>query len=769
MLSSRGLIEEVVKDERFAFTRASYFLSLVILANLLFTRWFVIGAASSLAFFAINGIFLGHAIFVREDALSMVLLGSLLLFSLLGLISWLVLLIYNLDVFRVVTVLLIVTTISSLMSKMTKRRLERNLKGNKTTSQASTQMMRDDTITERSIVKRLYGLRLMYLVSFVLSLYLLLISRSGEVYTVWGVLNPFFMPAFFVATLLLVAIVLSSESTTLKLLFIILHSVLSHMFFVAVFPAGDVGIQQVTLGYTRRVFQNAFTPGNLWPAPNILIQIFYWVSGINLQMAFSVLFARMFSVDVFWSHLLLVPILWGVFVPVIAFMITRALGGSERVSALSSVMISAFPATIFWGAFSVPNSLGFIFAFGAMYFLLGYISKNGNYLLPMTLIFSFLSLASHFLTGILSLSLLVLAVGFKKHENEKGRSFMTARYLLLTSLIFSASLLPMSLLYLKFVSPLYAVFSLEKLYGLSVSEMVGVFLLGDYFYYYASPLSMAIHVLGPLLGLLGMLCGIRRAKHGLWGTLCRIGVLFLFIGFLLIFIDYRILRFFMVGVPFREERIWLYRDFMLFPFVSFGGFAILKMLREKITLRLPTKKGNPKLTSKPFLARPRLNLSSLVLYTLILLFISGWITASVYYSYPHIAPLQTTSYEMEAIKYIDEHTAEKYVVICDQWIIFAGQMFEGLYNPNAYYFAHTDPRGVKLFLEMKTNPSVDTMVEAMKYNNATIAYFIIEKPRMGTEMYKRIIDQAQQNNLQTYNIFYYPEGQEKLRIFIYQK
>lgn len=769
MLYKFALIDEVVRDKRLVFTLTSYFMSLVILVNLLFTRWFVIGATASLIFFVINAIFLGHAIFVKEDVLSMVLLGSLLLFSLLGLVSWMVLLIYNLDVVRVVTVLLIVTTVSSLMSKMTKRRLEKNLRGKKTTSRASTQMVRDDTATGQSIVKRLYGLRLIYLVTFLLSLCLLLNSRSGEVYTVWGALNPFFMPAFFVATLLLVAIILSSESTALKLLFIILHSILSHLFFVAIFPAGDIGVQQVTLGYTRRVFQNAFTPSNLWPAPNILRQIFYWVSGINLQMAFSVLFARMFSIDVFWSHLLLMPILWGVFVPVIAFMIARALGSSERVSALSSVLISAFPATIFWGTFSVPNSLGFIFAFGTIYFLLRYISENGNYLLPGTLIFSFLSLASHFLTGVLSLSLLMLAVGFKKYENEKGRSLLVARYLLLSSLVFSASLLPMALVYFRLVSPLYAIFSLEKLYGLSMSETVGVFLLGDYFYYYTSPLSMMVHVLGPILGLLGMLYGVRRAKHGQWSTLCRIGVLFLFIGFLLIFIDYRILRFLMVGVPFREERIWLYRDFMLFPFVGFGGFAILKLLRERITPSLPTKKGNPKLTSKPFLTRLRLNLSSLVLYTLILLFISGWITASVYYSYPHFAPLQTTSYEMDAVKHIDEHTTEKYVVICDQWIIFVGQMFEGLYNPNAYYFAHTDPKGVGLFLDMKNNASVDTMVEAMKYNNATVAYFIIQKPRIGAEMYNRIIDQAQNNNLQTYKIFHYPEGQEKLRIFIYRK
>ena len=57
----------------------------------------------------------------------------------------------------------------------------------------------------------------------------------------------------------------------------------------------------------------------------------------------------------------------------------------------------------------------------------------------------------------------------------------------------------------------------------------------------------------------------------------------------------------------------------------------------------------------------------------------------------------------------------------------------------------------------------------MKTTNATVAYLIIEKPRLGTDEYNRIIQQAQQNKLQTYKIFYYPEDQEKLRVFIYQE
>ena len=57
----------------------------------------------------------------------------------------------------------------------------------------------------------------------------------------------------------------------------------------------------------------------------------------------------------------------------------------------------------------------------------------------------------------------------------------------------------------------------------------------------------------------------------------------------------------------------------------------------------------------------------------------------------------------------------------------------------------------------------------MIYNNATIAYFIIAKPRLDSEAFNALINKVQQNSLQTYKIFYYPEGEEKLCIYYYQK
>jgi len=49
-------------------------------------------------------------------------------------------------------------------------------------------------------------------------------------------------------------------------------------------------------------------------------------------------------------------------------------------------------------------------------------------------------------------------------------------------------------------------------------------------------------------------------------------------------------------------------------------------------------------------------------------------------------------------------------------------------------------------------------------NDATVAY-IIEKPRLGTEEYNRVITQALQNDIQVYGVF----GEGKLHVFYYEK
>jgi hypothetical protein len=149
--------------------------------------------------------------------------------------------------------------------------------------------------------------------------------------------------------------------------------------------------------------------------------------------------------------------------------------------------------------------------------------------------------------------------------------------------------------------------------------------------------------------------------------------------------------------------------------------------------------------------------------------LASWITLSINsepaYSHGYIV-MQTTSYELDAVKYIEKNTNKSYVVICDFWISYAGQMIVGSYNPKAYYFQDTDPVGLALFIKMTNNASREVMIEAMNYTKTTVAYFIISKAREGTNEYNNTIQEAEQNSLPLYKVFFY-NGEEKLRIYNY--
>jgi len=621
--------------------------------------------------------------------------------------------------------------------------------------------------------------RLLYLILAVLSFYLLLISRSGEVYTVWQLMHPMFIPIFFATTALLVAIILSSETIEYKLLFIIIHSIISHSFFVIIFPAGNIGFQQSVLGITRRIFDNATPHGWGGMVENIVIRIYNWFGGNNFQSVYSVISARMFGVDVFWSHLLLAPTLWGIFVPTITFMITKTLGGDEKIAALAGLLGSVFPLLIYLGAISVPNSLGFIFFLASLYFFLKYLTSPESKYTRLMLIFTFASFLSHFLTGFISLSFLILALSLKRYETDKIDSPSAAKIPLFLSFILSTVILPFVLVYHRIFSPLSASFSLDTIYEYTTTELLGQFLLGEYLYY--PPHVILIYIAGPLIAFIWAVYKLYTTRNQKTSSNdISIHILFFFLGYLMLCIDYRILKMFMINVPFNEERIWMFRALISVPLVAlaikdlpaFFRRTTSKIASLKSHLSFPTSSTNAKKSSK---ASTHSTLSLfLMMNILIPALLAGWITVSVYYAYPHFSPLQTTSYELEAVKYIDETTNKSYVVICDVWMFFAGQMIVGDRNPRAYYFHEHDPLGVVLFTKMKDDPSPEVAIEAMNYTNVTVAYFIITKEeefafqtRLGETEYNHIIQQAQQNNLQTYKTFSYG-GEEKLRIFYHQ-
>jgi len=618
----------------------------------------------------------------------------------------------------------------------------------------------------------------LYLFLTVLLFYLLILSRTGETQTVWQVLHPAFVPTLFVTTYLLLTIIFTSEKTTNKLFFIMIHSILIHSLFSIIFPAGDLSGQQMILGRTRRVFDNTILHGfSGWPTATIQVFIVELFIGTNLQAALSTIFARTLSIDILYVHLFFIPVLWGMFIPVASFLTAKVMGLGEKASVLSSLLVSAFPYTIYFGAISVPNSLGFIFFFYSLYLMLRHLSTSDSRTTHWMLIFSFFSFLSHYLTGIMSFSLLFLTLAFKVYEGEKKPSPINARILLMVSFVVCVSLLPLSFIYMRFiVSNSQAVFTLDKFYELPFQEIIGLFFLGELVHGFDLKTILLV-IVGPALAFLWMIYQLYRLKRNL-NDKFRIHICFLFTAFLIILVDYRILKLFMSGLPLNEERLWVFNDFIAAPFVALAIYEVVSSIkaflkaRSPPTLSIATLKAireRSKALSKGDIFRVVGLFFSGLLFTvgvLSPLFLAGWMTASLSASYPQVAPLQTTWYELEAVKYIEENTHEKYVVIGDIWTIFAGERIVGINNPKAYYFGEYSKIGHDLFVNMSRDPSPQWMLWSMNYTNTKVAYFIVTEPRLGTEEFNGILSKAKESGLQVYGR---PEGfgNGKLYVFSY--
>jgi hypothetical protein len=116
--SRLGKLEKsIVRNKRLTFTVLSYLTVLAIFINLSWVGSIVIGTATSLVFFVVNGTFLGWFFFENEDPFIRFLLGALSLVALLGLVSWSVMIAYNLDVVRSAIALFVVSTVCSFLNK----------------------------------------------------------------------------------------------------------------------------------------------------------------------------------------------------------------------------------------------------------------------------------------------------------------------------------------------------------------------------------------------------------------------------------------------------------------------------------------------------------------------------------------------------------------------------------------------------------------------------------------------------------------------------
>jgi len=574
------------------------------------------------------------------------------------------------------------------------------------------------------------GLVIFYLSLLVFFIYLLLKFRTPTTEAMWTLFNPSYLSVFFAMTFLLLLLIAEKGKSSLKLVLIVSLSVVANIFFVTLYETrygfdNWIGAWGARGAYTGEVLQwNLFSPLPFSPT-NLAIILFHAMQMV-LSPYVSALLSRMFFIDLYWIHLLFVPVIWGIAVPVIAYGISEQICKGERTHLMAALLTVAIPILVAWGARTVSQSFAFILYFLGVYLLIRYLRGKLN--VGWVLFVVFMASLEHAVVGLIFLSMVIIAYFYKKYQTGE-----TTRQKLIFWSAYIISIFPLILsLYARrwtTYPQIGGTFSLVPLTRLTGYDAFLQLIFGDY----ASMKFSDAFVQGivSLVGLIALVYVVLNKHEPSYNkNLSR----FLLLIFVLILIEYEIVKNFMVNIPFGPGRILTLKDFLAVPFFPAAMVAVLNFL----------SKGEP--VGKAIKSSISLSLirGAFVKFVSILS-IAALVTAAVYVAYPPGSGVFVTGYELEAVKYVEATTRERYVVICQESVAWAGATIVGLANPRAFYtpaygpapgYAPPVPTSgpgslYELYGKMIEVPSVLYLYRAKQMNNATVVYLILTRSKLG--------------------------------------
>lgn len=550
-------------------------------------------------------------------------------------------------------------------------------------------------------------LSLVFLVGVVAAFRLLWLSRTGEGgSSVWLTIPSFFTVVFLMVSLSLAVVLFFTRlSVGLKLGLICLYSFLSHSLFLLVWYPGRYGDPWMHLGWTRFIDKTGMPY-----AYSSILENSLWVELLRYKSHYAVVvfFERMFYVDIYWVYVVLVPVLWSIFAPLLAFKIAEALTlkKSKVFQLVAAMATGVFSSLVAWGAVSVPNSFGFIFFFLSVALLLLWMKRTGRHMWFLALLAAATSFLAHPQTGVFAFMLLLFGSVLKKTSRK---------VLWFVSLLLMCSLYPL---------PLYV-------YGASFAPFE-LFQVSN-FLAFQSEISTILLI----FGVVGLVLGVRGGYVG-----AKLTVM-LFVFYVVTLFEYYFTRYGMKNVPFGAGRILAMADFLLVPFVALGLLTLVAPLkkafsggRRNFSLSLSSRKLSVNISPR-FLG-----------FLLVALFLSMQATSMLYRAYPQseLVKVQPSAYEIEAIKYIDSNSSSRYVVLGHPAfgslaVGFLGMDYaygaaRGLFGPPDWSYPT-----VAMYLEMTKNPSVGILKQAMNFGKtkAEISYFVVS---VREKYFEEIVDRT---------------------------
>jgi len=700
----QGTREKIARHERLFSISVSFMLIAVLFVNSSMLGSFLVGIVALGFYLFLNGKMLGRAFFGEEDRLFRLVFGLFIFISLMALMGILVQIV-TLHEYWYLFGMIPTTVITLLLVQFL---------GFKDSNKKSTE--KKEPLFKRWYIFPVYG---SYVVFIVLSFLLLYDARTGWIKgPIWNVIPPMFLQVYFIATVMLGAIVLLPGRVTLKLSCVVFHSIFSLSFLVIVLYPGILYYDPwYTLAKsqesTMSLFASRFHQSLSVRALNNLLKG-------RMTYALIATFAEVLCVDRYWATASLVPMLWGFLMPLTLYKLTRKIGGSEETSVLAAFLAIANLYFLAWGKLTEAASMGILFFLPFIYFLLRFLSSSESLSVRwifssrgirtyLPLLIAFVSLmALHLLPTVLAVSFGLVALALKKYDAVHAR--FSSRLLLLSFFLLSVFLLPFAVVGRGILIPELgtAAFSVENVLDTSVWDLV--FGISEE-YAFKDALLRNIFT---LLGLIGFAFALKR-KEGFNKTFC----FFLFLTFGVCLLDYRILQYAIVGKRiFGPGRVRIFGDIVALPF---AGLIIMTSVKS--------------LYATASRIRSRVNWRNLLAGTLVCVSFSAWATAAVYETYEYYTQgLLATSLEVEAVRFIDEHTSGRYVVLAPHATAVIGHGLMGYPNFEKMYYSIGR-------LGAPSEPSVAGMYDLMRATQGDVGYFMVVSFRGAKEL-NQTIDEA---------------------------
>lgn len=701
------LTGKVIEKRKLLFFIVPLVLVLAILVNSVTIKSFPLGFLVLSLYLAINGEFWGNFFLREENHFFRFTFGLMLEILVIVSMGILAILLFQIENWYFLG--LIFATIAALIMNFLPRR--DNPVGEYHDPEE------DVEVEKTSLSKRLYAVPLfgLYISLFAVSFFILLTQRSGWIPgPIWNVVPPIFLQLFFAMTAVLVGILLLPGRFVIKLLLICLHYIFSLSLLVILLYPGiiwyDPWIDLARARIASSVVQ--------WLGSSVSGMGFFRVLN-NIMRGFSLfvmppIIQGALNIDLYWIYVLFMPLMWGFFVPLISYKITRMMGGDRGASIMASFLTTVSLLYLAWGKLTAGNSFGnLLFLFG-LYLILRFLSVHGRakfrqrFLLifvPIGMIFLTLA-TTHFLPTLMFISAFALAFGLNKYENIHQAFSKRAYFLLSSATAFAVLLLPAAVIGRGIVLPMLGTSALSVNQLFSTSVWTFVFGIPEEYGLKAAMLNESLQ----LIGVIGFIYAFRRSDK-----FSKTPILFLFLVFAVAFIDYRILNYAMVYAPyhiFAPSRLHAFREMAVIPLAAIALNSALMPLFSFSSKKLSL-----------------VRVKDLMVGMLVILVLSAWSTAAIFETYQvYTAGLLATSLEVEVIKYIDEHTDRRYVVLAPVQTAVIGWGFVGLPNFAKYYVVN------------KVSPSVGNLVGNMSTADADIGYFIVSSFRSAS--FDKTNDQA---------------------------